>query len=60
LFLNRTAWSGARLSSATLFPFGVLLQVGPMDWLGKILAVLGSIGLVFSMLAFVTGILRRR
>ena len=47
-------------ASAILFPFGVLLQIGPMDWLGKIFAVLGSIGLVFSMLAFVTGILRRR
>ena len=47
-------------ASATLFPFGILLQTGPMDRLGKILAVLGSIGLVFGMLALIVGILHRR
>jgi len=47
-------------ASAALFPFGVLLQIGPMDWLGKIFAVLGSIGLVLSMFAVVIGLLRRR
>ncbi|MDH3692298.1 MAG: hypothetical protein OEU36_22930 [Gammaproteobacteria bacterium] len=44
--------------SAFLFPFGVFLQIGSLQGLGKIVAVLGTIGLVVSILFIVVGIMR--
>lgn len=44
--------------SAFLFPFGVFLQTGSLHEAGKILAVLGSIGLVIAILVMVIGIMR--
>jgi hypothetical protein len=41
-----------------VFPLGVLLQIGPLASLGKVLAVLGTIGLVLAMFVIVIGVLR--
>ena len=43
--------------SATLFPLGVLLQIGLAAGLGKILSVSGSIGMIAGLLAAVYGLL---
>lgn len=44
-------------ASAALFPLGVLLQIGPLAGFGKILSVIGSIGMVLGLLATVYGLL---
>jgi hypothetical protein len=45
-------------TSAAVFPLGVLLQIGPLASLGKVLAVLGTIGLVLAMFVIVIGVSR--
>ena len=45
-------------TSAAAFPLGVLLQIGPLALFGKVLAVLGTVGLVLAMLVIVIGVLR--
>ena len=45
-------------ASATLFPLGVLLQIGPAAGLGKILSMGGSIGMILGLLAAVYGLLK--
>lgn len=44
--------------SATLFPLGVLLQIGPAAGIGKVLSVAGSLGMVAGLLAAVYGLLK--
>ena len=46
--------------SAVLFPLGILLQIGPAAGVGKIFSVLGSMGMVFGLLAAVYGLLKGR
>jgi hypothetical protein len=46
--------------SATLFPLGVLLQIGPAAGLGKVLSMLGSVGMILGLLAAVYGLLKSR
>ncbi len=46
-------------ASATLFPLGVLLQIGPAAGVGKILAVGGSIGMVLGLLLTVFQLLKK-
>ncbi len=45
-------------ASATLFPLGVLLQIGPLAGFGKILSVVGSTGMILGLLATVYGLLK--
>jgi len=45
-------------ASATFFPLGVLLQIGPLAGFGKILSVAGSIGMVLGLLVTVYGLLK--
>ena len=45
-------------ASAATFPLGVLLQIGPAAALGKVLAIIGSAGMVVGLLGAVWGILR--
>ena len=45
--------------SATLFPLGVLLQIGPAATLGKILSVPASLGMVLGLLASAWALLRQ-
>ncbi|MBE9539608.1 MAG: hypothetical protein IMF06_11030, partial [Proteobacteria bacterium] len=45
-------------ASAALFPLGVLLQIGPAAGFGKVLSVVGSIGMVLGLLAAVYGLLK--
>ena len=45
-------------ASATLFPLGVLLQIGPAAGIGKILSIAGSTGMVLGLLAAVYSLLR--
>lgn len=67
LVFNRLAFSAKQrivlawllALSAALFPFGVLLQIGPAAALGEVLAILGSAGMVGGLLATVYGLLRR-
>jgi hypothetical protein len=47
-------------ASTALFPLGVLLQIGPAAGIGKLLAVGGSIGMVFGLLVTVYGLLKAR
>jgi len=44
--------------SATLFPLGVLLQIGPAAGIGKVFSVAGSMGMVAGLLAAVYGLLK--
>ena len=44
--------------SATLFPLGVLLQIGPAAGLGGILSLLGSAGMVLGLLATAYGLIK--
>ncbi|MBE9539185.1 MAG: hypothetical protein IMF06_08900 [Proteobacteria bacterium] len=46
--------------SATLFPLGVLLQIGPAAGIGKFFSIAGSMGLVFGLLGAVYGLLKAR
>jgi hypothetical protein len=45
-------------ASATFFPLGVLLQIGPAAGLGKILSMGGSVGMILGLLAAVYGLLK--
>jgi hypothetical protein len=45
--------------SAALFPLGVLLQNGPAAGLGRVLSLLGSVGMILGLLAVVYGLLKR-
>lgn len=45
--------------SATLFPLGVLLQIGPAASLGNILSLMGSAGMVLGFLATAYGLMKR-
>ena len=47
-------------ASTALFPLGVLLQIGPAAGIGKLLAVAGSMGMVFGLLITVYGLLKAR
>jgi len=44
--------------STTLFPLGVVLQIGPAAGIGKLLAVAGAMGMVFGLLMTVYGLLK--
>lgn len=55
---TRVRLASLMAASAFLFPFGVFLQIGPLQGIGRIVAVLGTIGLVVSMLFVVLGVLR--
>jgi hypothetical protein len=46
--------------SATLFPLGVLLQIGPAAGIGKVFSIAGSMGMVFGLLGAVYGLLKAR
>jgi hypothetical protein len=46
--------------SATLFPLGVLLQIGPAAGIGKVFSIAGSMGMVFGLLGAVYGLLKSR
>ncbi|MEE8058186.1 MAG: hypothetical protein V3T17_10175 [Pseudomonadales bacterium] len=50
------AW-GLALSAA-LFPLGVLMQIGPAAAIGKILAIIGSTGMVLGLLVAAWALLR--
>lgn len=54
----RVGLASGLATSAAVFPLGVLLQIGPLASLGKVLAVLGTIGLVLAMFVIVIGVLR--
>ena len=47
-------------ASATLFPLGVLLQIGPAASIGKILSIAGSTGMVVGLLVAVYFLLRSK
>lgn len=44
--------------SATLFPLGVLMQIGPMAQVGKILSIPASLGLLAGLLIAVVSLIR--
>jgi hypothetical protein len=56
---TREGLAAGLAASAGLFPLGVLLQSGPLESLGKTLAMLGSVGLILAMLLLVYGVFRR-
>lgn len=55
---NRKRLAAALGGSASLFPVGVLLQIGPLVSAGYVLAFIGTVGIVLGMLVFVAGLLR--
>ena len=46
--------------SATLFPLGVLMQIGPGAGIGKVFSVAGSMGMIAGLLGAVYGLLKTR
>jgi len=45
-------------ASTALFPLGVLLQIGPAAAIGEVLAIAGSMGMLFGLLITVYGLLK--
>jgi hypothetical protein len=55
----KTALAWLLACTATLFPLGVLLQIGPAATIGKLLSIVGSAGMIAGLLLVVVGLIRK-